>query len=223
MSIRSLKPKVNGRSWHHQVPIVLSGKALERRFICAARQNRVGELDDLARTVGALSEKTFALATSRLHKSDTFVTRSKTVQIVGCVWRKVYGQTLSVKAALHIGKKLLNEHVDEIIAGRTEARAASEERNQAMSQLFSLMVPELRVTAHAMLLSYLSERSQYERMVIRLRPGEERLPKEGLREASRHRSRQVEQGGIEFLDSSAIRAASFDAIDVVHAPAPSMA
>lgn len=222
MSITPFRPRSSVGA--HRAPIILKGKALERRFIRAARQNRSVELNELSRIEGALSEKTFVLASSRLHKSDSFVSRARTIQLVANLWREHKGQSLGVTAAVHIGKKLLNDHINEIVANRRDAKAASDERSEALTQIFSLVEPELRVTAHAMLLSQANDRALYERTIVTMRPGDERLSSSELQEVSRQRTRRIEQGSFEFLGSAAIRASSFDGIDANYeAIAPSVA
>lgn len=48
-------------------PERLSGKALEKRFGIAARENRKSELNDLVEMGEALTERSLVVATSRLH------------------------------------------------------------------------------------------------------------------------------------------------------------
>lgn len=191
----------------------LSGKALEKRFAIAARENRKTEMDVLARMGDALTERAMIAATSRLRASDRDVPLSRTVIELAYRWRDAKGQTLGSDVALHIGMKILDEQVNDLIAGEIAVRKPTEERREALTQLLSIVEPGLRVTVHAQLLSHLHERAMTERAMPTIRARDEGRSREELQAITQHRVSRIERSGFEFLGKAAGYASAFDGIE----------
>lgn len=204
-SIRSL------RILPQREPAVV-GKAIERRFARAARENRKSEMMELARIGRALTVRSLIAATSRHRPNDRDVPRSRTVIELAAMWRVASGQTLPLPVAYHIGKKLIDEQVYAFITGRT-SRKATEERAEALTQLLSIVEPKARVSAHAHLLSRVNDRVMMEHIPNSMCPGDDLLTREELQGAVNRRIRRVESQGYEFLGRSAMHAAAFDEIE----------
>jgi len=191
----------------------LQGRALERAFARAVREHRGSELNRLGALDGALTERSMLAGTMRNRPTPRDVPLSCSVIELATRWRAKFGQTLSGNVAYHIGRKILDEFINEITTTERQSKRANQDREEALTQLLSIVDPSVRIYVHSRLLTLLDERAMAERTVVRMRTGDLKLSRQDLKVVSAHLVRRIESQGFEFLGRSSVQAAAFDVIE----------